>query len=454
MTAPAYAIDSRANAVKPEGPHVMTGAAADRAARMPWWTSPAGIHLGFLLPILLLIAYVGSTGYSGLTIRGIRFLTAQYIVLGCAILLVSALCGWIGSQIAVKVPLDDSKQRWDRAAYVVGGVALFAYVFWFRDLVFNPVLVFKTLIGTYRPDRTNIELTTGLTSLANIAPVFFALYTYQVMVLRRPLHRRLHIMCFTLVCFTLLRVYAWSERLAMIEAAVPFGLAAAISMYRAGGRGARLVRLGPFGAIPLLIVYFAAFEFFRSWNSATYNKHFSFWEFALGRIASYYYTSLNNGAGVLSTNDWPSYQFENVLNWLHRAPLVGRLFSSWVQLRQSQISVFLTKFGDVEFNNPSGLYSVIYDLGLPLGLLYFGLVAFAGGLLYRAYRVGTVTGVILYPIFFMTFLEVLRLPYLGSSRTFTCVLGAGLALLIALPSGKRKATKKSAHGSGVEGVAA
>jgi hypothetical protein len=422
----------------------MTNLSSDRSPGLPWWTSPAGIHLGFLLPILLMIAYVGSTGYSGLTIRSIRFLTADYIVLGCGILLVSALCGWMGSQVAWTATAAGSGKNWDRAAYVVGAISLIAYVYWFRDLVFNPLLLVKTLFGAHRPDRTNIELTTGVTSLANVSPVFFAIYAYQVLVLRRPLHRRLHLMCLAIVCFTVLRVYAWSERLAMIEAAVPFGLAAATAMYRSGGWGARIVRLGPFAAIPLLILYFATFEFFRSWNSATYNRHFGFWEFALGRLASYYYTSLNNGAGVLSTQQWPSFQFENVLNWLHRAPLVGPIFSAWVDLRQSQLAIFLTKFGDVEFNNPSGLYSVIYDLGLPLGLLYFGLVAFAGGLMYRRYRAGSLSGVILYPIAFMTFLEVLRLPYLGSSRTFTCVLGAGIALLVGARSAKKPASRKIA----------
>jgi hypothetical protein len=45
---------------------------ADRQ-QLPWWTSPAGLTIGFLLPVLFLIAYVGEANISTVTIRGTRF---------------------------------------------------------------------------------------------------------------------------------------------------------------------------------------------------------------------------------------------------------------------------------------------------------------------------------------------------------------------------------------------
>ena len=49
---------------------------------LPWWSSPAGLALGFQLPVLLLVAWSGSLGTSAsLTIRGVRFLDASYLLL-------------------------------------------------------------------------------------------------------------------------------------------------------------------------------------------------------------------------------------------------------------------------------------------------------------------------------------------------------------------------------------
>jgi hypothetical protein len=417
-----------------------------QSRRMPWWTSPAGINFGFLVPIMLLIAWVGDSAYAGLTIRGIRFLTPYYIALGCGVLLVSGLSGWIGSYVTTdrSIGRQDLGENWNRAAKVVGVIVLLAYGIWFRDFVFNPILLINTLVGAYRPDRSNIQLTTGITSLSNAAPVFFSIYAYQVIVRRVKVSRSMHVMCAMLVGFTLFRVYAWSERLAMIEASVPFGLAGAAFLARAPGRLSSVVlRAGPFLAIPILILYFAMFEYIRSWQSATYNKHFGFWEFATGRLVSYYYTSLNNGAGMLATANWPTFKFENTLTWLHRAPFIGPLFSRAVDLQYIQLEEFLTKFGDAEFNNPSGIYGVFVDLGLPLGTVYFCLVGFSGGLIYRAYRSGSLAGVLFYPLFFIAFLEVFRMAYLGMSRAFIWTLGIALALLL----NRRKSRRPEVFGA-------
>ncbi|MEP6874422.1 MAG: hypothetical protein ABI887_08640, partial [Burkholderiales bacterium] len=67
--------------------------------QLPWWTSPAGLTMGFLLPVLFLIAYVGEANISTVTIRGTRFLTLGYIELAAVFLLVIALAGWVGGRL-------------------------------------------------------------------------------------------------------------------------------------------------------------------------------------------------------------------------------------------------------------------------------------------------------------------------------------------------------------------
>ena len=109
-----------------------------------------------------------------------------------------------------------------------------------------------------------------------------------------------------------------------------------------------------------------------------------------------------------------------------------------MDLQFEQLTTFLSKFGDAEFNNPSGIYAVMFDLGLPLAAVYFCMVGFVGGMIYQSYRREYLTGVLFYPLFFIAFLEVFRFPYLGTSRAFTWLLGIVLVLLL------RKASSRGA----------
>ncbi len=416
------------------------GRTGRRPQSAPWWTSPTGVVLGFLLPMLFLIAYAGGTNFPGLTVRGISFLSADYVALGAGVLLTICLSGWVGSQIAPRGPRRESADdfHWDRAATVVGSVALVAYLVFFKDFVVDPVLLVRALTGAYRPDRTNLELTVGVTSFENFGPVFFSIYAYRAIYKGAAVRVHLHLLCAGLLCLTAFRVYAWSERLALIEAVVPFGLSGAGRLGSAPGRMARCItRGGPFLGLPIFVLYFGAAEYVRSWSSTTYNGHSGFWEFAVGRLASYYYTSLNNGAGLLATAHWPSFHFEYTLWWLHKAPLVGTLFSSYVDLQVEETGRFLQKFGDLEFNNPSGIYSVIFDLGVPLGILYFALQGYLTGLLFRAFRSSSYLGALCYPLMYLSLLEIFRYPYLGAPRGFTWGLGIVVAILAGKPRSAR-----------------
>jgi hypothetical protein len=402
---------------------------------LPWWASPAGICLGFLLPVLFLIASVGQAELPGVVIRGARFLDGAYLALGALLLLVIALAGWLGQQFVPRPrPAPATLLHWDTAACAIGVVAGLAYVYWLKGFIVNPMLLLQTLLGNYRPDRsdTQLALTSGITSLTNVAPVFFSIYAFRVAFPGPRIGRTLHWLCGVLLALTVFRVYVWSERLALIETVVPFALAAGAVAARSERRVVRVLTwLGPFIAIPLLILYFGIAESVRSWTAAAYNGKLEFWDFAIGRMASYYYTSLNNGAAMLHTQDWPTWRFEYTLLWLHKAPLaIGTAFSDWINVRFLQPEDLLTRYLDIEFNNPSGLYAVVCDLGLPLGVMYFAGVALLGGLLFRSYGAGRLGGALAYPMFFLSFLEVFRYPYLGQPRAFTWGLGILAVLLI------------------------
>lgn len=417
-----------------------TPAGSSPEASAPWWCSPSGIAVGFLLPLFCLICYAIQLNLPGLTARGLSFLTWPYLFLGAGLILMMALGGWLGQQIKIFDRHPAASADIDRMAMVVGGIALMAYLFWFRQYLASPSLLWSILSGASRPSRAD-ELVTGVTSLANGGPVFFSTYAWRSVLRRdKPVPRAMHAMFALLALLTAFRVYAWSERLALIEAVLPLALMFSLQAARSRRPTVRvLVALGPFLAMPVLLFYFGLAESVRSWTSDTYNGKLAFWDFAIGRMASYYYTALNNGAGFLTTQDWPTFRFDYVFSMLHTAPLsVGRIFSELTGSDGPTFESFLVKYADVEFNNPSGLYTVVYDLGIPLAVVYFGVVGIIAGLLFRGYTAGSLWGAVLYPIVFISYLEVFRYPYLGSGRAFACAVCAALLLMLVRLRGHRK----------------
>lgn len=423
---------------------------------LPWWTSPVGLALGFQLPVLALVSWAGALadGSEVITVRAIRFLGGPHLLLAFGMLMAGVLGAWIGRQLRLTarppavpaasnaIGIDDAPdsardraRAWDRAAAVAGVIALIAYVIWFRDYLLNPALMLDILRGAFVPSRTDITLTPGLTSLVNVAPIFFSIHAYNRLVARQPAPWWLNLLALALVGLTLFRVYAWSERLALIEAVVPVALAASVPMMRRPGGLLRwLCRAGPYAALPVVVLFFGIAESARSWTSDTYHGKHDFWAWVLGRLATYYYTALNNGAGLLSTVDWPTLKMEFIGAWMHNLPGLGRHFSEWVGPRGDALPEFFARFADAEFNSPSGLFAIVVDVGLVGGLSYMALLGFIGGALHRAYAESRLVGVLGYPLLLITALEIFRYPYLGEPRAFTWFLGMGLALFVARAS--------------------
>lgn len=434
-------------------------------APMPWWCAPTGVALGFLIPVMGLIALAGDVSSSALTIRGVRFLNLHYVLLGMLMVLAIALGGWVGAQIRIGragasragADAGHDPQTWERAAAVMAGIALLGYVVWFKDFLLNPLLLWRTVTGAWSPSREEIGSTAGVSSLVNVAQVFFAIYAFRLVDgdPRRP-STWLHRLFALIAVLTVFRVYVWSERLALIEMLTPLGLAFGRWMaLQPGLRWQWIRRLGPYAALPVVLLYFAAAEYVRSWSSATYQGKMSFWEFALGRFVSYYYTSLNNGAGLVATTPEATWHFEHVLEWAHRAPFgAGRVFSEHVGFHadaKSSFLWFLRTYEDVEFNSNSGLYTPIADLGVPGALVYMLLLGLVSGLAFRAYRAGRLGGVLLFPLFFISFFEIFRYPFLGQPRAFTWTLGIVLTVSLVMWQQHRRAHPRTARLRGARG---
>lgn len=425
------------------------------APGLPWWTRPSAVNLLFVLPMLLVVIWAGASEFSGLTIRSRTYLSAPYVALCVALVLASAAGAWFGEHVRQRSVLQCPDPSLLLAAKCVGLVVLAAYVFWFRLFVFDPGLLWDLFTGVDRPDRSDIGTVTGVTSLVNLAPVFFGLAGYLLFVLRSR-DRTLAALTTALLLLTVFRAYVWAERLAFAEAAIPLALALLSAWSGKPKRGIRGLfwRLGPYAALPLVFLFFAVAEYFRSWTF--YDDRMEFWEFALGRFVSYYYTSLNNGAGMLATQDWPNGTFQHVLLWLHKFPFgIGLSFSDLVGLNEHGMQnpptaatrEFLQRYGDPEFNTPSSYLSVTLDLGIPGALAYYFLTMLGSGILYARYVKGDLLALMLYPSVLLALFETFRYPYWGTSRAIVWLIGV-LAVLALLWAAGALGTSRWFHGAG------
>ena len=403
-----------------------------------WWLSPCGLILGLLIPIFLAILLLGEINSPGMTVRGIRFLNWKYSLAGIGIMLLMALMAYIGQQIDLKGNGDIKDRDWATPAWILGSVTLFAYFYWFRQILFSPSTLLGVLTGSIVMGRDQLSATAGVSSLANFMPAFFSLISYLLATNPERVSKKLRGLAIILVALTVFRVFVWAERLALIELAVSVAVPVLCALiHKNPSRWKKLAFFLPLIALPLLILYFGVAEYFRSWQSDFYRGKLPFWEFVLGRFGSYYYTSLNNGVGMLETQKWPTYQFENVLMFMHKAPwLIGAIFRYYMELNGPSLSLFLNRYADLEFNNPSGLYSVVFDVGIPWSLIYFSVIGFFSGVMYRSLLAGQARGVFFYPLCFVMLLEVYRYPYFGTSRAFTTIIGVFLALFLLKRGGK------------------
>jgi hypothetical protein len=428
---------------QPDRPRPESGRPQD----LPWWARPCAVNLLFVLPVLLAVIWAGDSGFGASEARARSYLSAPYVSLFMGLLLVSAAGAWLGENVHQRSVPQSPDPALLRAAVWMGVLVLATYMFWYRSLIWNPALVISSFTGVGKPDRSDIGTVTGITSLVNVAPAFFSLAGYLLFV-RKARDRALVALTVVLLLFTFLRVQVWSERLAAAEAIIPLALALLAAAPQPRQRMRRLLyRLGPYAALPAVFLFFAVSEFFRSWPF--YKDRMEFWEFATGRFANYYYTSLNNGAGMLATTDWPTGTFEGVLYWLHAFPLgIGPWFSEVIGLRTSIGEIFLQRYGDPEFNTGSAFAVVTLELGVAGAVLYFFLSMFCAGLLYTRYVRRDPLALMLYPSVLVAIYESFRFPYWGTSRAFVWLLGTVAVLLVLWICGAIGAAGTSSHTSG------
>ncbi len=226
-----------------------------------------------------------------------------------------------------------------------------------------------------------------------------------------------------LIAVSAARALLFSERLALIELALP----SVVLWVRFNVLGNRLPtwkasawKMAPVAGISALVVMFGGFEYFRSWQ-AHQNNHSNVVEFTLMRLSGYYNMAVNSCAMQIEKEQsfsvpWTTTQF------FWQFPLVRSSPLSYTTLTgrnpDDELMRLLEQYANPELNNDGGLLLPYFDFGM-IGLpIFWGILGLGVGYVYRNYQAGRLMGLAIYPLCFIGILEVPRIVYFTSQRAF------------------------------------
>jgi hypothetical protein len=408
-----------------------------QAASLPWWINPTWAVLLVVLPILLLTLWQGPAGltYFKNYVNNYNWYTslaaiASLLALGCGTL----VRGVFGGGPANPASLIDLG-RLKLALWWLGLIALCAYAILLGPWILNPQIVAQALQGMGEEEtKQAMARLPGLTSFTNVAPLFCAVWSAARLDPRFRPGMGLWCVFAALVVFTLARTLVGEERLALVEFVTPLVLAHAAFHARPSLLRAVFPALG----LIALVIYFAAAEYFRSWQYYRLTVSTQFWEFSVLRLVGYYSTSLNNGMGMFQLYSPIGLPYFTA-GAFTKLPFWSFLFGTGGNISDDIWGVYLFEFASPEFNNLSGLFVPLIDFGLLLGLSLMAAIGIAVGLLYRSYARRRIAGLLLYPTCYLGVLEIVRLFYFGESRVFPIFLAAGfVGWFLARRSGARR----------------
>lgn len=222
-----------------------------------------------------------------------------------------------------------------------------------------------------------------------------------------------------------------SERLAVIELAIPALLTAAALWPGRTPRMRKWIALAPVIGMVALFSFFTASESLRSWKSFYSQQQDSLLVFAATRLTGYYTTALNNGACLedLVPGGFGFPYYTMLFAW--RLPVikntVRELFVPPVVDSDDGFFDFIGNSVNIEFNNPSGIFLPVVDFGIPLGMCYWLVAGAICGWIYQHYRNGSLAGLCLYPLIGTCLLEASRVLYWAESRSFPSFVWLAIA---------------------------
>ncbi|NQW11443.1 MAG: oligosaccharide repeat unit polymerase [Alphaproteobacteria bacterium] len=311
-----------------------------------------------------------------------------------------------------------------RAFFIIAGIAIIGNMSFVLPILLNPTLIVDWLSGSisgFAVLKDQVFQIPGVTSVSNVAPLAVTLFALKPRLTgRRWTKVEIAVIAFVFVAI-MLRSSINSERLAVIEVAVPMG----VVLF--GSRGAQAkpwMAVAPIFGIAALVGLFLVTEYFRSWTFYRF-YYDDYYSFATSRIWGYYTTALNNGAGLAELFP-PSLDAQNTMAWFYKFPLFP-----WVQPTETNFQDFAFLFASSEFNNRSGVFAPIHDFGIVGGFVFWFVFGLVSGAIYEGYKNGQLYALLLHPTWIIGSYEFLRVFYWGHPRYFpTLVLAIMLTFLL------------------------
>lgn len=411
----------------------MSSATQQPVARLErlWWLAPGTLFCLVIGLTMLAAAWQGDAEYR---LYGTpKYIMPTHVLLAGAAIAAFAIGNWLGTITGRRPSMSpaDVDQIIRPYFWATFGLTLFGYAVWIAVGLKNGFSLgtFRELISTDDPliagqiREEMFNTVQGITTCTQfgIAAVLLGLW----LVCRGQ--RLLVWPVLLLTVMAAVRALVFSERLALIELAVP----ATVLTLRMRVLGTRppsawrgLLKLAPVGAVAGLFVLFGTFEYFRSWRYYVHEFD-SYPQFVVWRMAGYYTTAHNNSAMALDTQ--PMYPFPyTTVQMLWRFPGLSKTPLGYQNLTgidpAERHTAMLERYGTPELNNEGGIFQPALDFGVA-GIVGFWFVCgVAAGRVYRGYLAGDMASVLFYPLIFLAILETPRFLYLTYPRSLPAML--------------------------------
>lgn len=423
--------------------------------RALWWLHPRFAFLFFGIPLLIGAYLIPDNTYLTLY-RTEKYVDLDFLVLG------SIICiGFVaGSFFAFRTGVRPQEKdillycRW--VVWPLFIFTIFGYVTWFAYAVASaggvgPIAgALFDLVSRSSPgasDYLKNELFQNLPGITTFTQLGILYATVEALLWSRGRSQvRLALMRFAVVALlTLLRAILLSERLALVEIAIP------VAVILVSGLNLNVIRYKVLRFAPLIlgvVVFglFAVAEYFRSWVFYQQIYSGSYLEFAVQRFLGYYATAVNNAAVVYYYE--PLQPLRHTLTSLFNFPVLGdnverayvALLDYMALLDERYVARvdgeyvgyarLLGTYANPEFNNvaPVGLLLNEYSVFVaPIVAFLIGLLSCS---LYNSFLRGRLLGALLYPSWFVGVLEISRIYYWVNQRYFPVLAFLVISLLL------------------------
>lgn len=356
-----------------------------------------------------------------------KYINGDSLLLAAAAIITFALGTVLGIRTGkVSQPARDDADRLVRIWFLItSALTLFGYAAWLAVGVKNGFTLKLFIEFMFTSDdvfgddirKGMFDTIPGVTTCTQfgVAAIMFGLWLYY-----RGQRWTLWLLI-TMVGVAILRCMLFSERTAIIELIVPWVVMHL--RFRVLGKAwstwmTTAFRMLPIIAPILLVIFFGAFEYIRSWRF--YQDQFdSYPEFAVWRLSGYYTTAHNNGAMALETHQERPLPYYSLMPlWLfpgvRNSPFA---YDKLTGLEYPETHYrMLERYGNIELNNEGGLFQPTLDFGYGGGLLFWCAYGFLAGRLYRGFLIGSFGSVLAYPLIYLSILEVPLVLFILYSR--------------------------------------